>query len=621
MKKIKWIALMLVVLLSFGSGVASAESVYSMTWNNNPNPATYTGNQWSGTAGGWFWDLGTEGLFQFSRLTDSVTYRLATEVSHEGNVTTIKMRDDAKYSDGEPITAKDIWGFYQLHRETVTNYLKEIRIVDDYTLEFEFLDPAPFEDMRIWLISTSRQAGCPYHIYGKWIDRAAELWEMAPDAEPGVVTPYGKDMTGEEISQMWTENWNEMAQFVPEGKIMVSSGPYVQSALSESELIMVKNPNYWNADNVKFDKIISKVVTPEQGIAMLKSAQTDCYPGSLPIDVAESVLAANDDIVFYPTVDPACHGLYFNFKSENAPMYDKTFRKAINYLIDKTPCREVGNYYGQEFRYSCTGIPPMFLEKYVSQEVLDKMEIYDYNPQKAEEMLLEAGYTKQNGKWHDPEGKQITIKIGVNGSWQPAAVVGNVNAIVGEQLNAFGIDTEVLVTEGTIYPTKVKEGEFDMTFDWIDVAWSFAYPLFPLRDLYISDYARNNMQLDVDEDTNNPIYEGLTDFNGDPIDPVQVLLDMPSMESEEERLAWAEKLVWVANEECFGINLYQNCTGIWENRAHTQGLPYEDQIDANNQFMPVPDIDDPELEKIAALNWGFAGYNKLFFLEPTESNK
>ena len=311
MKKIKWIALMLVVLLSFGSGVASAESVYSMTWNNNPNPATYTGNQWSGTAGGWFWDLGTEGLFQFSRLTDSVTYRLATEVSHEGNVTTIKMRDDAKYSDGEPITAKDIWGFYQLHRETVTNYLKEIRIVDDYTLEFEFLDPAPFEDMRIWLISTSRQAGCPYHIYGKWIDRAAELWEMAPDAEPGVVTPYGKDMTGEEISQMWTENWNEMAQFVPEGKIMVSSGPYVQSALSESELIMVKNPNYWNADNVKFDKIISKVVTPEQGIAMLKSAQTDCYPGSLPIDVAESVLAANDDIVFYPTVDPACHGLYF----------------------------------------------------------------------------------------------------------------------------------------------------------------------------------------------------------------------------------------------------------------------------------------------------------------------
>lgn len=92
MKKIKWIALMLVVLLSFGSGVASAESVYSMTWNNNPNPATYTGNQWSGTAGGWFWDLGTEGLFQFSRLTDSVTYRLATEVSHEGNVTTIKMQ-------------------------------------------------------------------------------------------------------------------------------------------------------------------------------------------------------------------------------------------------------------------------------------------------------------------------------------------------------------------------------------------------------------------------------------------------------------------------------------------------------------------------------------------------
>ena len=53
-KKIKLIALMLVVILTFGSSVALAESVYSMTWGTSPNPATYTGNQWSGTAGGWF---------------------------------------------------------------------------------------------------------------------------------------------------------------------------------------------------------------------------------------------------------------------------------------------------------------------------------------------------------------------------------------------------------------------------------------------------------------------------------------------------------------------------------------------------------------------------------------
>ena len=54
-------------------------------------------------------------------------------------------------------------------------------------------------------------------------------------------------------------------------------------------------------------------------------------------------------------------------------MHDVVFRKAINYVINKTPIREIGNYYGSEFDYSCTGIPPLFLSKYVSPEVMEKL--------------------------------------------------------------------------------------------------------------------------------------------------------------------------------------------------------------------------------------------------------
>ena len=121
----------LLVLLMLLSSAALAESSYNMTWNTSCDPATWNGNPWSGNGGGWFVSLGAEGMFQFARLSDNVYYRLATDVSHDGNVTTVKLREGAMYSDGVEITSKDIWGWFQLQRQTVTRYLTGVDIVDD----------------------------------------------------------------------------------------------------------------------------------------------------------------------------------------------------------------------------------------------------------------------------------------------------------------------------------------------------------------------------------------------------------------------------------------------------------------------------------------------------------
>ncbi len=612
----------LLVLMMLLSSAALAESSYNMTWNTSCDPATWNGNPWSGNGGGWFVSLGAEGMFQFARLSDNVYYRLATDVSHDGNVTTVKLREGAMYSDGVEITSKDIWGWFQLHKQTVTRYLTSVDIVDDYTLNFVFQEPAPFEEMRLWLLANSgRNAGCPYHIYGEFIDRAAELWAACPDAPEGTADYFGKDTSDPDFNAAWTENWNALAAFVPENGY-VASGPYVQDGdFTESDVRLKKNEMYWDKDNVKFDVITNKNTTSEQGVAMLKSADSDCYPGSLAIDAAEAVLSSNKDIVFYPTVDPACHGMYMNQKSVNSPMSDINFRKAICYVLDKTPIREIGNYYGSEFDYSCTAMPPLFLNKYISEEVLAKYTIYSTDHEKAEQLMTEGGYTKNGaGKWCYPDGSEIKVVIGVNGGWQPATVVANVCSMVGDQLNAFGINTEVLVVESTMYSERLNNNEFCMCFDWIDVSWSFSDPYFTLKDFYGGTYA-THMGIDIDEITGEPVYEGLVDFNGEPTDPIELINSMPYITDEAERLAIAERLSWIANEYCFGVNLYQNCTGIWENRATTAGLPYEDKIDEYSQFMPVPEIDDPEFANIVNLNWGFSGYMKLFKLYPQAGNE
>ena len=129
------------------------------------------------------------------------------------------------------------------------------------------------------------------------------------------------------------------------------------------------------------------------------------------------------------------------------------------------------------------------------------------------------------------------------------------------------------------------------------------------------------MGIDLDERTGLPVYEGLVDFNGELTDPIELILSLPYIEDTGERMAIADRLAWIADEYCYGINLYQNCTGIWENRATTAGLPYEDAIDEYHQFMPVPETDDPEFANIVNLNWGFSGYIKMISLYPQEGNK
>ena len=99
-----------------------------------------------------------------------------------------------------------------------------------------------------------------------------------------------------------------------------------------------------------------------------------------------------------------------------------------------------------------------------------------------------------------------------------------------------------------------------------------------LNDFFGGTYA-THMGIDLDERTGLPVYEGLVDFNGELTDPIELILSLPYIEDNGESMAIDDRLAWIADEYCFGINLYQNCTGIWENRATTAGLPYEDAID------------------------------------------
>jgi peptide/nickel transport system substrate-binding protein len=295
------------------------------------------------------------------------------------------------------------------------------------------------------------------------------------------------------------------------------------------------------------------------------------------------------------------------------------FRQAINYIVEKTPAREAGNYYGREFEYSSTGVPPGSLSVSMSAAGLAKMRHYTVDHAKAVSLLAEIGIVKgSNGKYQYRDGRPIKIVLGVNAGWQPAGVVTNVTSIVCDQLKDFGFDAEVLAVESSVYANMMNSNtEFDMSFEWIDVAWSYSTPYFPLYELYQTTSQRQGVSFD---DVTKMINYTLKDWDGREFSPMDYLTRIPITNNEKEVQDMVDRLIWAANEYAIGINLYQNATGVWENRAHTANLPMESQISAGTngfpQWMVQPaDPTDPNFAPFSKMNWGFSGIEKL--LAPT----
>lgn len=586
------------------------EKVLTITWGTWPKPPEFQGNPF--TQGG-VGELGKyifEPLMQFTRSTDFVHKRLATSIEHKENETIVTLRDDVTWNDGEKFTADDVVAAFYLNPRTVCNYVSAIEKVDDYTVKFVWLEPAPFNELRDLMIAQDGTMNVPYHIFKEYVDKAKSIYEAAENATKEEIaisrTAFGKKLTDEQNEEI-SQNWNKMMELTYPDPI--GTGPFVVDTVTASDAVLVKRKDYWAADQIYFEKIHHVMATAEAQLGMLRNATTDSYPGSLPKDLAESILASNDDIVFYPSFDPACHVLFFNQRRK--PFDDVNFRRALVYALNRTAIREGANYYGKEFPISIAGIPPSSIPTYVSEEAQSKLTKFEYNPDMAAKILEENGWKRNSeGIWEDKDGNTYSFTIAVNAGWQPAGVVDTAASIAAEQLKAFGFPTEVIAVDNSVFWNNAAvEGQYDMAIDWGDVTWGFMYPWSALSNTFKGGPSEL-MGLPRDPETNR-VKITVKDMDGNEVNPVELVDRLPTIKDEAERNKIIDTLVWICNENAYGVNLYQNTTGVWENRKNVTGLPMEDEIDDFNQFMPVGRTPE-EIQKIAELNWGFCGIQKIW---------
>ncbi|MGL4654804.1 MAG: ABC transporter substrate-binding protein [Sarcina sp.] len=397
--------------------------------------------------------LGNIGDYVYERLMDYVplpdkTYMpvLAESLKEEGNIVTMKLRKGVTWNDGKPFTSKDViattnLGF--LNNWVIWDHLEKIEAPDDHTVVFTFKDA----NVVTTQLAANIIVNAPYHIYGKWADEAAKIIANR----------------GEKIDGSWPKATVEAMQkvkdefyaFKPEATEAIGTGPFTVQNVTSSEAILKKNPNYWGKDNVKFEEIkMIRFTNLESYMNTVMAGGYDVETQGMSPDVYKQITDKNENMKVVMAPDLSQPSLQFNMKV--APMNNVNVRKAIQYIVDREilfNIAEPGSAAADE--YSSGMVPPM-RDKFLSEEAKSKLEVYSHNPEKAEALLTEAGWKRNEaGKWVDETGKIVQLEIATASAFPTFFLTADA---ITNQLNDFGLTTTLKSMETSAYWKYLGDG-------------------------------------------------------------------------------------------------------------------------------------------------------------------
>lgn len=233
----------------------------------------------------------------------------------------------------------------------------------------------------------------------------------------------------------------------------VGTGPYkVKSWTQGSSLVLVKNENYWNKETMEeqqpYDEIEYRFISePTQVSLALETGEVDIALGISPQDVSR--FTAENGFTTITMIDSLCRGLLFNCHETNV-FSNVKLRQAVCYAIDsEATITAATNGIGQP----CHGLVAANDASYFSDYDLkwNDEPYYDYNPEKAKELLAEAGY---------PGGAGLpTLRIMTKDNPEYRTTCEIMQAYLAE----VGIQVEILAYENALYQTyRYDPSAFDM---------------------------------------------------------------------------------------------------------------------------------------------------------------
>ena len=323
------------------------------------------------------------------------------DISDDAKEITFHLRNNAKWHDGEKVTAEDVkYTFEKIKSDsaylmnTKFQNIESFNVIDDNTISFKLKDPD--------------------------ISLIAELGWYSTFILPKHVLDNGKP---------WEEN--EAIKSKP-----IGSGPFKLEKFVQGESItLVKNDDYWEGAP-KLDKLVYSII-PDDATAVqaLVNGELD-FLENVPSASAKQLLQ-DDNIRMKLNRYPSPMRLIFNMKNEKVK--DVAIRKAISYAIDKEEISKKVYHGFQKPEYS---MYPSLIEEFANtKDVSPKFSI-----ENAIKTLEDAGYKKDKDGYY-VRGLEIEV---FEGAGYPDAA-----KLMEASLKKAGIEMKINVSEYNAWAEKV----------------------------------------------------------------------------------------------------------------------------------------------------------------------
>ena len=352
------------------------------------------------------------------------------ETSEDGLTWTFHLRDGLKWSDGTDLTAEDFVYSWQ-------------RVCDPNVA-------APYAETVLGMVKGYDEA-----VAGD----ITKLDVQAPDEKTVVVNLANPCSYFGELAAFATLNPVQQATVEANGDAWatsadtyISNGPFMMTEwVPGSHITFSKNPNYWNAEAIKLDKLEFELIEDSNAaysaytsgeVDMIKDVPTEEIPS----------LQGNDDF----HVEPIIGTYYVSLNLQKEYFQDARVRKALSLAIDRNYVANTlmqGTYSpassivgpgwldtdGSSFAENANGGTP-----YIDNDN------FDANLEEAKKLLEEAGYPNGEGF---PQIEYTTNDAGYH-------------KVVAEYLQqawaAIGIDLKVNIVEWASFTPMRRNGEFDV---------------------------------------------------------------------------------------------------------------------------------------------------------------
>jgi peptide/nickel transport system substrate-binding protein len=331
---------------------------------------------------------------------------------------------DCTWSDGTPITGDDLRFSWEAARHpgvgwnsaSIVDFIRDVEVHGPRDVTVHYTERYPYQ-----LMDVNDVHILPKHVFGK--------------------IPF--------------EQWQKHGSWEEQAKV---SGSHwlLEKVVPNQEISFTRNPRYWEPGKPYLDRVVWKVQgNMETNLNALLAGDVDFMQSVLPKD-ADRVLA-DEDLLLYSYVTRNIGWIGWN--TGKPPFDDVRVRRAMTHAIDRENIVE-SIFYG----YAEVAAPVIIRSMWASCPEIEPLE---FDPDAAEKLLDEAGWTRSGDGVRAKDGKPLSFILVTNAGND---VRKKISEYVQASLKDVGVAVEIKLLDFNQMTQQLKKHSFDAYVAGMSVA-------------------------------------------------------------------------------------------------------------------------------------------------------